>query len=510
MAKPDLKSFFQPANIRWILFAAVICFVYFFAIGAIPLLGPDEPRYAQVAREMFERGDWVTPTLGGYNWFEKPALLYWLQIASYYIFGVSEFSARLGPALCGLLTVLGLYLFGRRLFENERFANYLAIISASTIGLLVFSRGASFDIILTFTVTGALLCFFLAQKSGESGDSEEKEEFGFYAGFYIFIGLALLAKGLIGLVLPFGVIAFYFLLTRQFFPVKFLISLSWGILITLMIAAIWYGPVYLRNGRPFVREFIVNHHFARYLSTVHAHPQPFYFFWLVLPALTFPWLPFFLSALWRSWKWNFRKPETPLDRMRLFALAWILFPLLFFSASGSKLPGYILPALPACCLLIADVTVQFVGTSKLRAYFVKSTALITFACVIIALQSYVPGLVKNDTVKYVLADADARGYQRAQVINLHDTFHSAEFYAAGRLIRNMNDGRQKKFEGVGDIFRAYQDPLSVDVNHKVELPALVLVPPAHINELTDNPWFNATVLSSNKEFLLVSLDSAKQ
>jgi hypothetical protein len=74
----------------------------------------------------------------------------------------------------------------------------------------------------------------------------------------------------------------------------------------------------------------------------------------------------------------------------------------------------------------------------------------------------------------------------------------------------LKDGKQKKFEGVGDIFRAYQDPLSIDVNHKVNLPALVLVPPAHLNELTDNPWFNATLLAGNEEFLLVSLDSAKQ
>ena len=505
MAKPESKSLFHAGNIQWILFAVIICAVYFFALGTIPLVGPDEPRYAQVAREMFERGDWITPTLGGYNWFEKPALLYWLQIVSYHIFGVSEFSARLGPALCGLLTVLGLYLFGReKLFGDVCSANWLGLISASTIGLLVFSRGASFDIVLTFTVTAALICFFLAEESAD------EEGFKFYAAFYVFVGLALLAKGLVGIVLPFGVIGFYFLLTRQFFPVKFLVSLSWGIIVTLVVAAVWYAPVYLRNGPLFVKEFIINQHFTRYLTTVHAHAQPFYFFLLVLPALIFPWLPFFFSALWRSKKWNFRAPETPLDRMRLFALAWILFPLLFFSASGSKLPGYILPALPACCLLGADVAAQFTGGSKMRGWLIKGTALLTFAGVAVALWFFVPGLVKNDTVKYVLADADARGYKGAQVINLHDTFHSAEFYAAGRLIRNMKDGKQKKFEGVGDIFRAYQDPLSVDVNKKVTLPALVLVPPAHINELTDNPWFNATILDSNKEFLLVSLDSAKQ
>jgi 4-amino-4-deoxy-L-arabinose transferase-like glycosyltransferase len=459
---------------------------------------------------MFERGDWITPTLGGWSWFEKPALLYWMQIVSYHIFGVSEFSARLGPALCGLLTILSLYLFGRSKmfghtrFADARFANWLGLISASTVGLLVFSRGASFDIVLTFTVTAALLCFFAAQ------ENEGEDNLGYYFAFYFFVGLSLLAKGLLGVVLPFGVIGFYFLLARQFFPEKFIISLSWGAVVSLLVAAVWYGPVYLYNGPPFVQEFFVNQHFARYLTTVHAHPQPFYFFWLVLPALTFPWLPFLFSAVVRIRQWNFWKPENPPDRVRLFALAWILFPLLFFSASGSKLPGYILPALPACCILIADVVVKFIGVSKMRGLLLKGIAAITLVAAVVALQFFVPDAVKNDTVKFFVADADARGYQGAQVINLHDTFHSAEFYAAGRLVRNTKDGKQKKFEGVGDIFRAYQDPQTVGVDKQVVLPALVLVPGAHIRELTDNPWFTATILDDNGEFLLVALETAKQ
>ena len=96
----------------WLVIAALTVFTYFFGL-TIPLVGPDEPRYAQIAREMFERGDWVTPTLGGYTWFEKPALLYWLEIASYHMFGVSEFSARFGSAVFGLGTVVALWLIVR-------------------------------------------------------------------------------------------------------------------------------------------------------------------------------------------------------------------------------------------------------------------------------------------------------------------------------------------------------------------------------------------------------------
>ncbi len=99
-------------QIIWLLFAIIIVAVYFFGLS-IPLLGPDEARYAQVAREMFERGDLVTPMLGGFNWFEKPVLLYWLQIFSYKLFGVSEFAARFGSAIFVLGTIFSLWLLGK-------------------------------------------------------------------------------------------------------------------------------------------------------------------------------------------------------------------------------------------------------------------------------------------------------------------------------------------------------------------------------------------------------------
>src|ERR1700733_16105659 len=103
MAMSQPKSKKQPGQVPWLVYGILIFAVYLFALGTIPLIGPDEPRYAEVAREMYASRDWITPTLGGYHWFEKPALLYWMQATAYSVFGVSEFSARLGPALCGLL-----------------------------------------------------------------------------------------------------------------------------------------------------------------------------------------------------------------------------------------------------------------------------------------------------------------------------------------------------------------------------------------------------------------------
>ena len=116
--KPKTKNQFI-----WLLFAITIVAVYFFGL-TLPLVGPDEPRYSQVAREMFERGDWVTPTLGGFDWFEKPALLYWLQIASYKLFGVNEFAARFGSALFGLGTIFALWILGRNYPQiQDKFRN---------------------------------------------------------------------------------------------------------------------------------------------------------------------------------------------------------------------------------------------------------------------------------------------------------------------------------------------------------------------------------------------------
>src|SRR5205085_6825677 len=158
---------FLLAKRAWLALFVVVCAVYLYGLGHLPLLGPDEPRYAEVAREMYERGDLVTPTLGGHTWFEKPALLYWMMIAGYKLFGVSEFSARLGPALCGLLTAILIYWLGKRVERAGESPNEIvgaelwsSLAFTSSLGATVFSRAASFDIVVTMTVTLALVCFF--------------------------------------------------------------------------------------------------------------------------------------------------------------------------------------------------------------------------------------------------------------------------------------------------------------------------------------------------------------
>ena len=334
----------------WLFFAFLIIAVYFFALGSFPLVGPDEPRYAQIGREMFERGDWLTPTLGGFNWFEKPVLLYWLQIVFYKLFGVNEFAARFGSALFGLGTILSLWILGR-FFNAERqrrgeeettktedqkpktdFANWLALIAASSVGLLVFSRGASFDIVLTFPITASLVSFFIWENRKSQIASRK-----YLIAFYFFIGVALLAKGLVGIVFPFAIVAFYYLLSRKFPNKTFIFSLFWGTLVSLLVASLWYLPMYRAHGWTFIDEFFIQHQFQRYTTDKYQHSQPFYFFFWVLPLLTMPWMPFFLASIWDFIKGIFHHRDKIKIIFHFSLFTFHLIPFLLFSSS--RFPG---------------------------------------------------------------------------------------------------------------------------------------------------------------------------
>lgn len=496
----------------WIFFAALVAFVYFFAVGSIPLIGPDEPRYAQVAREMFERNDWTTPTLGGFDWFEKPVLLYWLQIFSYRIFGVSEFAARFGSALCGLGTIFSLWILGKKVqsqsAENQSdvrdFANWLFLVAASSIGILVFARAASFDIILTFPVTASLVGFFIHDRA------DEKDSFTYnfsLVAFYFFIGVALLAKGLVGIVFPVAIAAFYFVLRRKLPDKTFVFSLIWGTLLSLAVASVWYVPMYLANGWKFIDEFFIQHQFQRYASNKFQHPQPVWFFLVVLPLMTVPWLPFFLAAIWNFVKaqssklkpenlQSFAPNDEPFAALKTFAAAWLLVPLVFFSFSGSKLPGYILPALPAAAILTAEIVWRFARGNFMRRRALQTLALATFAVVIIALQFFVDDYARRDTVKNLIEAATARGFANEKILNFNERFHNAEFYGARRLIRDES-GRQKLFSTAAEI--------AEQLKRENSPSALVLSPRGAVDRLTDEKILDAEVLGDNGDAAIVAV-----
>ncbi len=480
--------------------------VFFFGL-TVPLLGPDEPRYSQVAREMFMRSDWVTPTLGGFHWFEKPALLYWLQITSYNLFGVNEFAARFGPALFGLGVAVSLFFVGRTVREKEgdgskiELGQWLAMLAVSTLGILVFARGASFDIILTFPLTASLVGYFIADRSE---DNTRRAYIGLLA-FYLFMGIAVIAKGLVGIVFPFAIVGFYHVLSRSFPAKRVLLSVLWGVPLAVAAASLWYLPMYLRNGWEFIDEFFIQHHFQRYTSNKYQHPQPFHFFFWVLPLMTLPWLPFFFGGVWRAVKEIISDISTgrtdtekgaesrTLRPLIIFAFAWMAVPLVFFSFSGSKLPGYILPSVPAAIILAGIAARRFVERSAAREAGIKITAVAMLVIVLGILQFALPSFAENDSVKKLAAAAESRGFAETPVAGFLTINHNAEFYFNGRLFRT-EEGRQRRLNGPADI-----PPLLRENGGE---PVLLILLQEHVQHLNKDPEAVCEVLETAGEYAL--------
>lgn len=318
-----------------LLLLAGACYAFFFhGLGNIGLLGPDEPRYAAVSREMYLTQDYVTPRLHGQPWFEKPALLYWCDAISFSLFGINEFAARFPSALAATLSVFFAYFVCRKIW-GRAVGLWSSLILASSAGYFVFGRAASTDMLLTAALTMALFCFL----AGYNARSAAGHRWGFF-GFYAFLGLGALAKGPVAIALPALSLVAYLLFRgrrdewKQWHPAF--------ILITLAIAAPWYIAVTRANGWEFVQVFFINQNFARFTSTVHGHERPFYFYLPDLVLLTFPWTFMIIPAVRRT-----------LDRNDQILLAFAIIPVLFFSLSGSKLPGYILPSVPPLVVLCA-------------------------------------------------------------------------------------------------------------------------------------------------------------
>jgi 4-amino-4-deoxy-L-arabinose transferase-like glycosyltransferase len=533
-----------------LLTLAVIAF-YFYGLGHMPFVGPDEPRYAQVAREMLLRGDLVTPTLGGHTWFEKPPLLYWMMMASFRLFGVSEWAARLGPALSGLLTVFAVFWTARRVCRSNPehqlsgLAPWSAAIVASTLGIIVFSRGVAFDIVVTMTTAWAL-SFFLVSELEENEGRRRRLLFG----FYVFIGLSLLAKGLVGLVLPFSVVGLYQLMRRQFPARSLLLTLSWGLPLAFVVASTWYVPVIFKHGWPFIDEFFIQHHFARYLSNKYRHPQPFYFYLLILIPLSLPWTAFLIEGLLKTARSRFRSNDSA-DRLQVFALAWLLMPLAFFSFSGSKLPGYILPVLPAGAFIAGERLKKFLSGDRDGFWAMRITGLLfavfailgsvyvvrydslslrcvammgvpliitaatsifwthrktvsallvvlsTFTALIVTLNCGVASFATKESMRDLIQLANARGYGSAPIYALHQIDRSAEFYAAGRVVY-AEDGEPARFESAWDILEAAG---------KNRDPILVIVPIEYIHQLTALPAARVDVVGNNGKLALVGVAS---
>jgi 4-amino-4-deoxy-L-arabinose transferase-like glycosyltransferase len=330
--------------IDWLLLAGFCGFLFFFGLAYFGLLGADEPRYAQVAREMLARHDWITPTLGGKPWLEKPALYYWQAMLAYSIFGVSDWAARLPSAVDATMMVVAVYLFLRRFRPGFQLDG--ALMTASASGVIGFARAASTDMPLAAMFSIAMLAWYAWYEGAGRR---------YLALSYIFLGLAVLAKGPVA---PFFALVIVIIFAAAKGDYRLIARTLWlpGIGLFALTVLPWYIAVQLKNPE-FFRVFILEHNLGRFGKDLYHHTQPFWYYVPVVLLGLVPWTMFIGVAMTESIRvWWREKKELfeSKDPLPIFLIIWLIIPIGFFSFSASKLPGYILPALPAGTLLLAE------------------------------------------------------------------------------------------------------------------------------------------------------------
>jgi 4-amino-4-deoxy-L-arabinose transferase-like glycosyltransferase len=329
------------SNRGWLLILLAFAVIWFANLEVRKLVRPDEGRYAEIPREMAVTGDWVTPRLDGYKYFEKPALQYWTTAAAYDVFGEHHWTSRLWTALTGLLGLLTIVYSGWRLFGREA-GIYAGLVAASCLLYAGMGHVNTLDMGVTCFMTVTLCAFLLAQR--DAATKTETRNWMWLA--WAAAGLAMLSKGLQSVVLPGAVFVLYTLIQRDWAIWKKLHPVS-GILIFLLVTAPWFIAVSLANPE-FPHFFFIHEHFERFLTKEHHRYQPWWYFIPILLAGAVPWTVMLLSGLRKAWR---AQPQQRFNPSR-FLLIWSAFIFLFFSASGSKLPSYILPIFPALALLL--------------------------------------------------------------------------------------------------------------------------------------------------------------
>jgi len=318
--------------------------------------------------------------------------------------------------------------------------------------------------------------------------------------------------------------------------------------LALIVAALWYGPVIARNGRPFLDQFFIQHHFARYLSNKYHHPQPIYFYLLVIVLLTLPWTPFLIEALIKARRWQWRA-DVPRNRSLVFAFAWFIFPIVFFSFSGSKLPAYILPSLPAAALLAGDRLAIFIRNGSTKGVAMRVTGVLLLllgssgviyaarfgsvswqcalfvvcpilvagviatlwtnrrmlatavivlailATVTLTLNCAADRFAQPETVRDLIQTANAEGYGAAPLFMFEKIERTAEFYAAGRVAYGPN-GEPVMFDRVSQL---------INQARQARGPILVIMWPGSVYQLTTSKELKTTVIGTNGSTTLVAV-----
>jgi 4-amino-4-deoxy-L-arabinose transferase-like glycosyltransferase len=365
-------------TLLWSLALAFIL-VALWALDARTLVPPDEGRYAEMAREMFTSGDWITTRLNGIKYFEKPPLQTWMNALTFALFGLGDWQARLWTGLCGIGGVLLTGYTGHKVF-GQRVGFYAALVLGSCFYWVACSQINSLDMSLSGMMTLTLCALLLAQRDGASARERRNWMLACWAG----MALSVLAKGLIGLVLPGAILVFYTIFARDW-NIWTRLHIGKGLLLFFAIAAPWFVLVGLANPEQ-PHFFFVHEHFDRFLLKEHHREAAWWIFFALLAAGSVPWVGVLVQSLVLG-----ARREGGVFQPRMMLLVWTAFIVLFFTKSSSKLPGYILPVFPAVALLVANYLEA--GTRRGRMLTSGLTALLGVVLLVTVL--YMPAMAKH-------------------------------------------------------------------------------------------------------------------
>lgn len=376
-----------------IIILALFCYLFLFHnLGVYPLIDVDETRYVNMSRDMFFLKDYVTPYLNFENFLEKPPLYFWLNVIAYHIFNdTGVFVSRFANAMLGAFSVFFTYFFASKTMQAKSYGLICAFVLLSSGWFLILSHIAILDMGFMAFSMAAIYCAILSEFS-----KEQNKKYCWYFA-YFFMALSVLAKGLIGIIIPAMVVFLCFLAFRKVKELFKPINIIPGIIIFLLVAAPWHILVYKAHGMAWFNDYIVKHHFARFIDSSMGlgRKQPFLFYVPIVLMGVMPWTISFISQILRGIKSAFKNykaaksikvwftSDTNDKKIILFAVIYALSTLIFFSVSSSKLPTYALTLFPALALIIGYFWWGYVCYDKYTKN-IKISSLITFVILILA------------------------------------------------------------------------------------------------------------------------------
>ncbi|MFO1317228.1 MAG: glycosyltransferase family 39 protein [Burkholderiales bacterium] len=366
---------------RWAppAFAALVLALWFGFLGVRGLYYPDEGRYAEIPREMLATGDWVTPRINGYAYFEKPPLQYWLTAATFAVAGQNAWTARFVPALAGLAGVLAVLLTARRLL-SRRAGWMAAAVMAGSCGYFLSAQFVTLDMLLTALLACALCAFLLAQDARATAADCRRWMLVAWA----LCGLAVLTKGVVGIVLPALAIGTYVALRRDWALLRRL-HIATGLLVALAITLPWFVVVEARNPG-FSEFFFVREHWQRFTQPLHQRTGPLWYFVPIAVVFLLPWLPAMTAALARSRRGKAAAAPQAFDP-GWFGWCWAGAIFVFFSVSSSKLPAYVMPALAGVAFgAAAPLARNWAATVRITAWTLVAGGVLGIAAAVPAAQ----------------------------------------------------------------------------------------------------------------------------